>query len=74
MSKLTPQPIIGSTRPAHENITWPPFQPPPLHPVFGMTAEHADYINGWYSSVQGAVNTTLTAMGKAISDLQAANK
>jgi hypothetical protein len=66
MSKLTAQTPAGATKPAHAVIQWPTFNPPPPHPVFGVTAAHLDYMSKWYSSVQGAVNGRMDAQSAAI--------
>ena len=70
MSKLTPQTNASTTTPSHATITWPAMQLPEPDPRYGMTAEHLNALEQWYSSVQGAVNLRLSALSSQIETLK----
>jgi hypothetical protein len=46
------------------------MQLPEPDPRYGMTAEHLNALEQWYSSVQGAVNLRLSALSSQIETLK----
>lgn len=68
--KLKAQTAANTQTPQHATMQWPPLELPPVHPVFGMTADHVQALQAWYSSVQGAVNDRLGAMSTELESLK----
>jgi len=55
---------------AQSSIIWPQMELPPADPRFGMTSDHAEALQQWYSGVQVAVSASMSAMGAQIETLK----